>query len=248
MIKAIAFDFDHTLYDRWITYENMVDDFCQFFADFLRPDINREEVRAAIKEADINSFRKKPDQPDKEAFRLPKQHWMGIFNATLDTGIFAKEPTYEVYYYGFIEKYFPKAIELFPDTVPVLNWLREQGYTTGILTNGPSYYQRAKLEETHMYELVDKVVLCGDLKWQKPHPITFESICAEMNSSPQETIYVGDNPRNDIEGARNAGMIPVWIKTVGVWPEELLPPRYSINTLEELPELLEIIQQDFVEC
>ena len=36
MIKAIAFDFDHTLYDRDATYENLVDDFMAYFADELQ--------------------------------------------------------------------------------------------------------------------------------------------------------------------------------------------------------------------
>ena len=141
-------------------------------------------------------------------------------------------------------RYFPPAIELFPETEPLLKQVQEQGYVTGILTNGPADYQKAKLEAVGMYQMVDKVVLCGDLPWQKPHPTAFEAICREMNCAPEQTIYVGDNPRNDIDGARKVGIIPVWIKTVGVWPEELAPAQYSIDTLDELPALLKQIEQD----
>ena len=244
MIKAIAFDFDHTLYDRWVTYDNMVDDFMRFFADYLRPGISREEVRFAIKDSDKNSFRVKFDPEKTVSTRGAAMHWARIYNATLASGIFAKEPDYDTYYFDFIERYFPPAIELFPETKPLMEELSRKGYTTGILTNGPADYQKAKLEAVGMYEMVDRVVLCGDLPWQKPHSTAFEAICREMGCAPHETIYVGDNPLNDIDGARKVGITPVWIKTVGVWPEDLTPAPYSIDTLDELLPLLGKIEQD----
>ena len=35
MIKGIAFDFDHTLYDRDATYEKMLEGFMTYFAPYL---------------------------------------------------------------------------------------------------------------------------------------------------------------------------------------------------------------------
>ena len=244
MIKAIAFDYDHTLYDRALTYDNMVDDFQTFFAEFLRPDVTREQVRSAIQNADAISFQRKRSDTEDLSTRHVGKHWMGIYNATLGSGIFAKEPGYDLYYYEFIEKYFTKAMMPYPDTLPTLQWLRAHGYKTGILTNGPTDFQRAKLESLNMYEAVDAVVLCGDLPQQKPHAVTFEAICEAMGCQTHEAIYVGDNPFNDIDGARRAGMTPIWIRSVGVWLEELEPAPYCIDAIGEIPELLEKINKD----
>lgn len=244
MIKAIAFDFDHTLDVRIKAYDNLANAFFTYFTDYLRPGITCPEVLDAIKRADRTSFGRKRTAEEKSGSVDPRKHWMGIYNATLATGIFAREPGYDVYYYDFIENYFPQTIVLAPDTLPTLELLRRQGYATGILTNGPSNFQRAKLVATHMYEAVDAVVLCGDLERQKPHALPFETICREMGCRPEEAVYVGDNPINDVDGARRAGMIPVWINSVGVWPEEIAPTPYTIQSIGEIPELLKIIEQE----
>ena len=244
MIKAVVFDFDHTLDQRTKAYDNLAKEFFLFFADYLRPGITCPEVLDAIKQADGKSFGRKRTVEEKNGSVEPGKHWMGIYNATLATGIFAREPGYDVYYYGFIEKRFPQTLVLAPDTLPTLELLRKQGYATGILTNGPSDFQRAKLEATHMYGAVDEVVLCGDLERQKPHALPFEVICRELGCRPGEAVYVGDNPINDVDGARNAGMLPVWISSVGVWPEEIAPAPYTIKAIGELPQLLKRIEQE----
>lgn len=245
MIKAVAFDFDHTLYDRSLTYDNMLDSFCAFFAEYLRPGISREEVLSAIKAADSISFKKPRSLTDEVRTKvIGGKHWLGIYNATLDSGIFAEEPGYDRYYYGFIEKAFPNAMVLYPDVLPTLHWLREQGYTTGILTNGPADYQKTKLETLNMYEAVNVVVLCGDLEQQKPHAMTFEAICEAMHCRPEEAVYVGDNPWNDVEGARRAGMIPIWMRSVDIWLENLEPAPYNIRAIGEIPEVLKVIEHN----
>ena len=85
------------------------------------------------------------------------------------------------------------------------------------------------------------VILCGDLEYQKPHASTFEAICEAMGCAPGEALYVGDNPVNDVEGARRAGMVPVWMRSVGLWFDALEPSPYAIDAIGELPELIEKI-------
>ena len=49
---------------------------------------------------------------------------------------------------------------------------------------------------------------------------------------------------SNIDGARRAGMTPIWINSVGVWPEEIAPPPYTIQSIGEIPELLKKIEQE----
>jgi len=56
---------------------------------------------------------------------------------------------------------------------------------------------------------------------------------------PDECVYVGDHPRNDIEGAGKSGMRTVWIKVNQPWiPELTVRPHHKI---ERLPELLALL-------
>ena len=54
--------------------------------------------------------------------------------------------------------------------------------------------------------------------------------------------YVGDTPRLDVVGARDAGLTPVWINRRNlVWPDELEPPAHVIDSLDELLLVIDVV-------
>lgn len=228
MIKGIAFDFDHTLYDRDGTYEKMLSDFMTFFAAYLREDITAAEVLETIQRCDRTGIYK-------------DGHWEGIYRDTLASGIFAKDPSYEFYYEGYLENNYPQNIVLYKDTISTLDRLREMGFKVGILTNGPSRYQRDKVERVDLHCHVDAVVVGGELPYPKPHKSAFEEVCRQLGCTLEECAYVGDHPINDVDGARKAGMTGIWFRSVGTWMEGVEVAEYAVDTLGELPTLLERI-------
>lgn len=231
MIKGVVFDFDHTLYDRDATYENMLDGFMAYFADYLRSDVTAEEVLRTIQNCDRTGIYK-------------DAHWEGIYRDTLESGIFARNPSYEVYYAGYIKNSYPQAIKLYDDTISTLDRLRGLGYRVGILTNGPSAYQHAKVERVGLDKHVDVVVVGGDLPDPKPHRDAFQYVCDRMGCSVEESVYVGDNPINDVDGPRKAGMIPIWFRSVGSWIDGVEPAEYAVDVLGEIPDLLAEINRE----
>ena len=57
---------------------------------------------------------------------------------------------------------------------------------------------------------------------------------------PEEAVYVGDTPFDDVHGARLLGMRAAWINRSGaVWDSSLLAPDYEVSGLEELEQALE---------
>lgn len=225
MIKAVAFDLDYTLYDRHKTYEKMVDGFMNFFREELRRDVDREEVLKALEDSDRKGI-------------YEAAHFTGIYARLLETGIFLREPGFEKYYYEYIETAYPPAVTEYEDTMSTLRALRERGYKLGILTNGPSKYQRDKLDSTNIMSCMDALIVGGDLPQQKPARIAFESIVQALECEPQEVAYVGDHPRVDMDGARRWGLTPIWMRSVGTWLEGVEPVEKSIGRLSELLELL----------
>lgn len=225
MIKGIVFDFDHTLYDRNATYANMLDDFISYFQKNLRPEISSDEVLKIIQKCDRTGV-----------YRAG--HWEAIYQDTLESGIFLTPPTYEDYCNGFIEKRFPAAMVAYDDTIPTLDTLRTAGYKVGVLTNGPSDYQWYKASLLHLQEHTDTILVGDDLPHPKPHISAFHRVCELLGCAPEDTLYVGDNPVNDIDGARNAGLIPVWFRSVGTWVNGVTPAPYQIDALGEIPALV----------
>ena len=76
------------------------------------------------------------------------------------------------------------------------------------LTNGEPHVQRRKVAALGLGDLVDAVVFaaeCGD-GTGKPAPSAFRAALDRLNVEPARAVFVGDDPRTDIEGAAAVGM------------------------------------------
>ena len=71
---------------------------------------------------------------------------------------------------------------------------------------------------------------------------TIRDCYKRLGIKTEEMLYIGDHPRNDIEGSRNAGFVPVWVKTTGTWIfPEIEKPELQVETVEEIPTLIDKI-------
>lgn len=92
----------------------------------------------------------------------------------------------------------------------VLSTLRTR-YRIGLLTDGPGETQRDKLRRLGWSDAFDAVVVTGPIRAPKPDRRAFETITRELGVLPEETVYVGDHPVRDIEGAVAAGLYAVQV-------------------------------------
>ena len=85
---------------------------------------------------------------------------------------------------------------------------RKRGWSLGVLTNGFPEIQARKAAALGLGGLVDAVVCahaCG-LGLGKPASEPFQAILAQLGAEPEASVFVGDDPWNDIRGARLAGL------------------------------------------
>jgi len=88
----------------------------------------------------------------------------------------------------------------------------------------------------------DSILVSDDVGWRKPHPRMFEEALKRLDKSVEQAVFVGDNPMEDIQGAKDIGMKAVFIPSqfftiedAGKAPQ---PPDVIINSLCELPRVL----------
>lgn len=127
------------------------------------------------------------------------------------------------------------------DAISVLQELKKK-YKLGVITNGNKHGQFKKVEFSGLIDYFDCVVVSGDYDVHKPDKLLFDKSIEQLQIEPNEAIYVGDTFSNDIYGAINAGLIPVWI-----WPSSTRYCDYSVHRifkLSELPDLVEQINND----
>lgn len=88
--------------------------------------------------------------------------------------------------------------------------LRARGFSVAIFSNNTSKLRRI-LEENGILELVDKVVVSGEIGFQKPHKEAFDVLFEILGVMPNEVIFIDDTPRS-LEKADEIGYIPILYK------------------------------------
>jgi len=112
-------------------------------------------------------------------------------------------------------------------------------YRVGLLTDGPMRAQHDKLEHLGWTDLFDAAVVTGSLPAGKPDERAFRAILDALDVEPAETVFVGDNPTADIEGAAAAGLVTVQVLRDGETPSAAAHATVSAESLvEELRGLL----------
>ena len=67
----------------------------------------------------------------------------------------------------------------------------------------------------------------------KPDPAIYHAACAALNVDPAETVYVGDDPLLDVDGAQKAGLRAVWMNRFDrVLPSHIRPDASCTSLLE----------------
>lgn len=225
MIKAAVFDLDHTLYDRYKTLEIISKNIRLVFD--INPKLTDKEIAELMILADKTQVHKGWD-------RLQEY----LINETM---LFNTKPEYDEYRKFVMGNFMHTAIP-FDFTIPVLTQLRNEGYLLGLITNGSYELQSKKLELLNLTDKFDCLFLCGKEGFSKPDTAPFIITAKRLKVSPNECVYIGDNPLNDVEASRKAGYTPIFVNTTGTWVlPEIKKPKYSVETIKEIPNLLKEI-------
>ncbi len=205
--KAIFFDLDNTLYDHSsaaaeamrIMYERYgIGDFGVSLADFGE----RYGIITARLWLDLA-----PGKIDVDRLRI--QRFEELFAFYGINGIAAEQFGAE-YIRVYVEQHFP--MEGIDDFLRDLS----RRYPLGLLTNAFPDTQRKKLERLNWDGYFRWTVIAGEVGLFKPDLKLFAHIAELAGADPGDILYVGDSVKEDIEPARKAGFVTVWVRRTGV--------------------------------
>jgi putative hydrolase of the HAD superfamily len=132
----------------------------------------------------------------------------------------------------------PAGYRLFDDVRPALEELAGRGVKLGVVSNFEPW-----LEDVLALQGVDHlfaaVAISGKLGVAKPDPEIFHWAIREAGADPAATVHVGDQPANDVDAARAAGIIPVLIDRFARYQE----PN-GTHRVESLLGLVELVSGD----
>jgi len=132
---------------------------------------------------------------------------------------------------------------LLPDALEVLVRLKSK-YKMGLLTNGAPDLQREKLAASGLRLYFDAVAVSGEHGIGKPRAEIFEILLRELGVQANQAVMIGNSLERDIAGARNAGVLPIWIQVAGAEEHADVEPAATITGLAQLPDLLAKLENE----
>ncbi len=62
-----------------------------------------------------------------------------------------------------------------------------------------------RLRHSQVAQLFDAIIVSAEVMAEKPNPVIFTRATEALGIEPRECLHVGDDRRNDLWGARDAG-------------------------------------------
>lgn len=115
-------------------------------------------------------------------------------------------------------------------------------YRMALLSNfDDSQTGREIVHDSGVGDLFELIIISADLALRKPNPAIFQHLLAEMKLRPEEVLFVGDTPLEDVLGAQRAGIPIAWLSHGRTeLPSNVNPPDIIVETLADLPAALGI--------
>jgi len=97
-------------------------------------------------------------------------------------------------------------VKPFNNVKKTLEELRKKGLKLGIITDAPKIKAWIRIASMELEDYFDFVIAFEDTNEKKPSMLPFKKALNELKISPEQVLFVGDNPERDIKGAKKAGM------------------------------------------
>lgn len=126
----------------------------------------------------------------------------------------------------------------------VLRAMREMNLKVALICNTgatPGSTQRRFLEQAGLSQYFDLLVFSDEERASKPAPRIFAATLERIGATAAETVHIGDHPRNDVLGAKQAGLRAIWLRRKDE-PYEVEPDA-RVDSLDGVPEALRLLRQ-----
>ena len=128
------------------------------------------------------------------------------------------------------------SVQLCPDTVPFLGWLRSCGVLTALVSNCADT-TRPMLGRLGILPLVDAAVLSCEVGSIKPYPEIYVTALEELGVAAVDALFIDDQPTFCV-GAEAVGLRPVQIARR---PANGYDSRWSFPVVHSLDEVRSLV-------
>ena len=200
-LRGVLFDLDNTLAHRDLSIASYARRFVLDFGERL-VDANAEAIAALVVERDNGGYGV-PGSP----FATVRHDIAAALATRLPWRTAASSD--ELVEHWFAN--FPNHSVEMPGAAAMLDRLVASGLAVGIVSNGMEASRRALARHLGFDRRIRTLVSSERAGARKPDARIFALAAQELDVPAAHCWFLGDHPVNDIDGARAAGMRPVWL-------------------------------------
>lgn len=230
-IQAIIFDLDNTLTHRDLTTQA----YSRYLAEYYAPalaQVEPDKIIEIVRRIDNGGY------PKKELLTHGSIA-ASVAYALLQELSWSNPPSLDELAQFWFSQFGRFAVEM-PAAEQVLTQLKDEGYQLAIVSNGGHDTRLNIIHGLGFQDYFDEIISSGLIGISKPNPEIFLHTAAQLAVSPQQCLYIGDHPVNDIQGATQAGMHALWMQ--GFHPATA-NIQYKIQQLPEILKHLQVLNQ-----
>ena len=228
-IRCITFDLDDTLWAIYPVIHRAETHFLAWMREH-QPRIVESHSEESLFAHRQEFFREFPDlQHDMTRMR---KNWMARLADEHGYAADRVEEGFEVFWKQ------RNIVELFDHTHEMLDHVSSH-YRVGAVTNG-----NADIDHIGIGHYFDFFLKSSEVGVSKPHPEIFSEALRHAQCLPREVVHVGDDPVNDVEGAKRVGMRTVWVNVLDREYAGEHQPDATITRLDQLPDTLALMARD----
>ncbi|WP_219836785.1 HAD family hydrolase [Paenibacillus sp. R14(2021)] len=217
-IKAVLFDLDNTILDRTRTFSGFAEAFLTTHFGHVE---DRRAMLRRIVELDEDGYK------DRHA----------LFTELLDELPWQVRPLHSELMAHWKTGYASSSV-LADQAREVIERAKSK-YRIGLVTNGTTQVQYGKIDHLGIRGDFDLILVSEEAGVKKPDARIFGLAADGLGVRPEECLFIGDHPVNDIEGAARCGMATIWVQANQPWRDGLeAKPLHAIKRLNELLTLL----------
>ncbi|WP_277678221.1 HAD family hydrolase [Gracilibacillus dipsosauri] len=216
MIKAVLFDLDGTLLDRDASVRRFIDLQYDRFEHFL-DSITKKEYIERFLQLDNRGYvwKDKVYQQMIKEFEIIGISWEELLQDNISEFKYSCIP--------------------FPHLIEMLEELKTRNIAIGMITNGRGQFQMDNIQALGIEKYFDSILVSEWEGMKKPNPNIFLKALQDLEVNPEESLFIGDHPENDVIAATAVGMKGVWKKDK---PWKHATTEYTIDDLLEILHFL----------
>jgi putative hydrolase of the HAD superfamily len=241
MVRAVLFDFGHTLVDFARTedalrdaYKIVRDRLANWVEDRAPPEVDElvERIAGAVDEMVGRSYMER---------RLEELDQIALFEEAF-AGLGYELPRELLREVAEIDHdSFSRSLTAPEETIDTLQRLRGMGLRLGVVSNLSLFPHliRADIEALGIAQHLDSMTFSSEVGVRKPDPRIFNAALRATGADPGHTVFVGDRLNDDVVGAHGLGMRAILTRQFRQEEPGEVRPDAVVERIEEIPGVIE---------